>query len=207
MAVVRKHIAVAGLACASALVAAQTVAQAVDFWAYDLRIASLDSNTDASMFHWVAGAALLAIAASFALLARRRGRQRRILLALAAIFALLFVDNRTDLHHRVAHGTALLLPLLAVGFVLLLEVSRIAPPQACLLLRAGVASLALSLVIHLLGPPLLHAIGWSQGDWPYQIKVAFKQGTELGGWLLVAFGALAFVVAQPTTGTRSSTVR
>jgi hypothetical protein len=180
----------AGIAVAAAVVLALTAGQLIDFWAYNLRVAALNSATDSSVFTWFGGLAMLVAAVSFSVLAVRVPELRRTCVALAALFAFLLVDNRTQLHHRLPHGTALLLPVLAVVLVLLLRVGRVAPRRIERLLQAAVICLAVSLVVHVLGPPALAAVGWHSGDWQYQIKIAVKEGTELAGWILACFGAL-----------------
>jgi hypothetical protein len=187
------RLCVAGIAVAAAVVVAQTAGQLVDFWAYNLRVAALNSSTDSSVFTWFGGLAMLVAAVSFAVLAVRVSRLRRTCVALTALFAFLLVDNRTQLHHRLPHGTLLLLPLLAVVFVLLLRIGRLAPRRIERLLQAAAICLVASLVVHVVGPSALAAFGWHAGDWQYQIKIAVKEGTELAGWILACFGALGLV--------------
>jgi hypothetical protein len=62
---------------------------------------------------------------------------------------------------------------------------------------AGLALLLSSLVIHVLGPDVVHALGWQQGSWAYQIKVALKEGTELAGWVVLVPAVVALARVLP----------
>jgi hypothetical protein len=77
--------------------------------------------------------------------------------------------------------------------------------------------LALSLALHVVGPHVIAWLGYGQGSWLFQVKIALKQGTECAGWWLVAFalGATAYderartyrSAERRTAALASSTVR
>ena len=180
-------------AAATALAAglAQATAQLVDFWAFDLRYPELNGNDSANAFGWLSVAMMVVALAAFAA-AGLAQRSRGLSWALVPIFAFLVVDNRADLHERVAHGKLLFLPLLIVLFLLVWHVSIRSSPRSRRLLRLGLASLVVSFTIHLTGPTILSAAGWySDAAWQDQVKVAVKEATEVAGWILLAFGAVA----------------
>jgi hypothetical protein len=175
-----------GLGVAAAVVAAQITAHLVDYWALGLRFPSLDSASEDSVFARLGTFAILACAlATFALARRMRSR---LALVLGVACAWLFVDAFFEVRDHVPHRTLVYIPLLAavlVGYWLLAS-SFAAPARR--LVHAALALLVLSAAIHLLGPSLLDVFGWGPSDWPYQVKIALKEATEIAGWSLLATG-------------------
>jgi hypothetical protein len=78
--------------------------------------------------------------------------------------------------------------VLALVLFLALSGTRQLTPPCTALIRVGCALLVCSIVIHLFGAQVLGAFGWSFSSWPYQIKIAFKEATEIAGWLLLGSG-------------------
>lgn len=184
---------IVGISVAAACALAQATAQLVDFWAFGLRIAALNGNTESNAFSWLAGAAMLGTTAAFALSAKFNRELRATSLALVGLFGLLLVDNRIGIHERLPHGKLMFLPLLGCVFALAWKLSASPSGQGRVLLRIGLASLFVSLLVHLIGPSVLAAGGWHTDDWEYQLKVSFKEATELAGWVLMFFGSLTLV--------------
>ena len=94
------------------------------------------------------------------------------------------------------------------GIAVLLLVATPAGTPARRLVLAALVLLAVSLVIHELGPPLLRRLGWLPGDFVYELKIALKGSLELGGWALAALAlAYAEVTAAATVSASSSSSR
>ncbi|HEV7640858.1 MAG TPA: hypothetical protein VGO39_08335 [Gaiellaceae bacterium] len=175
-----------GIGFAAVVVAAQVSAHLFDFWALNLRSALLDSASEHGIFVRLGSLAILACAV--ATLAHRRSS--RLAVPLAVVAAWLFADALLGLHAHL-HGRLVNVPLLAAiaaGYWLL--AARFAPAPRRLV-HAALALLVLSAAIHVLGPPALAALGWGQGAWEYQVKIALKEATEIAGWILLASGLLA----------------
>ena len=184
------HLAIAGVAAATLAFAAQAAAQMVDLWAFHLRVAELNGNSNSSAFSWVAGAAILGTALAFAGIAVIERPYRARALALSALFAFLVVDNRLHIHGRLPHGKLLFLPVLGAAFVLLWQLATDRPQRERRLIRGGLGFLVVSLGIHLIGPTVISWAGWSASGWQDQLKIALKEATEKAGWILVWFGAM-----------------
>jgi hypothetical protein len=108
----------------------------------------------------------------------------------------LFVDNVFKLHEEASAPVKLgLLLLLGFVFLGLWALTAAFAPRARRVVRGGLWLLAASLVIHRLGPPVLDVIGADHTHWQYQVKVALKEGTQVGGWLLLAAGVAAAATA------------
>jgi hypothetical protein len=178
-----------GLGIAAAVVAAQVSAHLVDFWALHLRSVSLDSASEDSVFVRIGTVAVLACAVATLALARRRRSLPTALLGLAA--AWLFVDGALGLHERIPHWTLLYVPLLAAVLAGFWRLATPFAPTARRLVRAALLLLVLSAAIHRLGPHLLAALGWGPNAWEYQVKIALKEASEIGGWMLLASGLAA----------------
>jgi hypothetical protein len=175
-----------GTAAATVLVVAQTAAHLLDFGVWQLRVQALDADAAGGVFPWISTGVLGAGAVAAALQRERRAG----FTALAAILALLAVHMELDLRAAVPHWSAAYVPLLAVAAYLIWTLP-IGAEGARAVARCGLVVLAFSLVVHLLGPPLLARLGWGPDDWAYQVKVVVKQGSELGGWTLVAAALLS----------------
>jgi hypothetical protein len=154
----------------------------IDFGVDHGHIRLLDASAEWSWSHVVASAAFAAGMLAGVLGARRGPAWR----AIAGLFALLLIDNLTRLHTHIGYWPALYAPiLLGLSYALWsatrdTEVSRV--------VLAGLAMLVVSLGIHVVGPHVVHALGWGTDSWAYQVKVGLKEGTELAGWVLVVPG-------------------
>ena len=146
----------------------------------------LDANAGTSWSHR-AVAATLAAGGMVALLGALRAEVRRAAWSTAAgALIALFVVESSSLHVQVdklSYGKLIYAPLLCA---FALSAWRLAGGASqAPLVRVGLAALALSYVVHLLGSDVVEALGWSSGSWAYQAKVGLKEGTELGGWLVI----------------------
>jgi hypothetical protein len=184
---------VIGLLATIAAVLALIVTQSIDFSVYNLRIAALDSDVHASIF----GVASLAAqgAAALAATARAARSERRTLwLVLATLLSALLVFRILSTYEGV-----LLLPPVAVIFVLLWDLTSDDPSRPRALVRGALVLLVFSFVVHAVGPRIVAALGDGVHTWPYQAKGILKHTTEMAGWMLVATGVVA--------GTRRNTPR
>ncbi|MGZ4272449.1 MAG: hypothetical protein ACXVFN_15100 [Solirubrobacteraceae bacterium] len=177
----RARLPLAPIILAMVALAAETATHLADF-GWHLRVRLLDSSYEWSYSHLLATAAF---AAGTVICARAAatGQRRRAWAVGAGAFGVLLVDNVTRLHAHIPHWPAVFGPILATLCVALLRAAR--GTSAERLVAVGVGLLFLSLAIHVLGPALVHALGWSDQSWGYQIKVALKEGTELAGWVLL----------------------
>jgi len=169
-----------------AIVAAVIITDLIDFGTDDLRIGLLNANVDTSWSHR-ATAVALAVGAGVALLRAARSPDRRAWWGgTGVVLILLFMTEASPLHvqvDRLTAGKLIYAPLLVV---LLVSVVYLAgSSDHAQVMRAGLAALVASYAIHLLGMPAMHALGWGADTWGYQTRASLKEGTELGGWLLV----------------------
>jgi hypothetical protein len=178
----------AGLALTAVVALVHVTLQLVDFGVYDLRVRALDASTDTTLLGVVPSLAL-ACAAAAAVAAAWRLR-RPALALLAALLCLELALQRLVLHGG-SSGLALTLPLVAVVLGLLVREAPRLPEPCGRYVLLGAALLVTSFVLHVLLPPLLSAIGYGAGTWPYEVKVALKHGFEIAGWLTVATGLAA----------------
>lgn len=179
----------ASLGVAATAFAAVLVSHLIDFGADDLRVALFNAESDGSWSHVltavvVVGATLITLAG-----ARRVARHASLWTISAAILAFISVDEISSLHARIdamSWGKLVYAPILAVLCVCLWRLSD--RTARSLTLRAGIVTLIVSFGIHVFGPHIVSALGFSQDSWLYQIKVGLKQGTESAGWILVLLG-------------------
>jgi hypothetical protein len=178
-----------GAAAAAVATAALVLAtQLLDFEAWNLRVRLLDSAYEWSWSHLVSTGAMGAGAVICALGARsaRPGRRRLAWRVAAAMFAVLFADSVTRLHEHVPHWPVVYAPI--VGALAAAVVVVAAGRPAARLVVAAVALLCVSLAIHVAGPHVVRALGWSPYGVAFQVKVALKEGSELGGWVMLLTG-------------------
>jgi hypothetical protein len=168
-------------------VTAVVTAHLVDFGVYDLRINAMNANLGTSPVAWVSPAAILvALVASIVLVRRtRRGLIRVLPFALAIVLVL-------ATHHvgeSIPHWQVLLLAPLGVTLVVLWSAASDLHPSADRTLRSGCLLLVVAFGLHVFGASILGHLGFGVDSWPYQVKVALKEGSEISGWMLIA-GAL-----------------
>lgn len=174
-----------GLAVAFVAGVAQIVTQVIDFQVFDLRIAALDSDVHASVFGIVSLVAQGA-AALTAAVRSMRSDHRGLWLLLAAVLGVLLVIRAA----LPDHPTALATPL-ALVFVLFWYLTSNDSPRSRAVVLGGLALLVLSFIVHVVGPKIVHALGYGYNTWPYELKGIVKHSTEISGWTLAATGVLA----------------
>jgi hypothetical protein len=158
--------------------------QLIDFGAADLRFRLLDSSSEWSWSHLGATVAFALATLAGVAGARWSGSHRRTWLATGVLFGLLLVDNVTRLHTHISVWPALYAPILLGASVCAWRLAR--GTREAAVVACGLAALVVSLGIHVLGPHVVHTLGWGTDSWAYQIKVGLKEGLELAGWVLVA---------------------
>ena len=173
------------------------VTHLVDFGADDLRVRVLNANSDSSWSH-VLIAAVLVVATAVGVIGARRAQRQRVLWTIsAAILGLLSISELSSLHAKIdqmSWGKLVYAPILLALVVCLWRVSD--GSRFRLLVRAGLGTLVLSFAIHVLGPHVVHVLGYGYSSWAYQIKVGLKQATELAGWLLLVLGVIGLIFTR-----------
>lgn len=183
-------------------IAAVAATHLIDYGVYHLEYEALNANLAVSWSHAV-DAGALGVGAAVALIGARRWPTRRATwLATAAMLALFFIDEITELHTKIGglnHGKLLYAPLLVALVYCVWRLTWDGAHRAAV--RAGAALLAVSYTIHVLDPHhIARALGWQDGGWAFQCVVALKEGTELAG-VLLALLALAGAAAAGAEAT------
>ena len=221
----RRRIASAGLAVAVAAVGVQTAAHLANAWLLHSRYPGLDAATEGNAFAWAASLATLAAAVAALCIAQAERTARVRGASLAILITLLALDDVVDLHDVLATDVAadlpgrlgglgawampgVYLPVLLLAFVLLVQSALAAPSAAARPLCLGLGLLTAAIAVRLVAA----AVELDGGTFPGGIRtagVALQQGSELGGWILVAAGLAAAVGAvrnsdRPPTNRRRS---
>ncbi len=183
---------------AAGALGAVAVTHLIDFGVYNLRYTILNANSSASWSHGVtAGALGLGAAVSLAG-ARGQPERRATWVANAAMLALFFADEISELHTEIgslSYGKLLYAPILAVLAYCVWSLTRRGAYFA--VVRAAAALLVSAYVIHVLDPHnIARTLGWTVGGWAFQVVVAVKEGTELAG-VLLALLALSGAASSP----------
>jgi hypothetical protein len=170
-------------AVAAAALAVEATTHLVDFGVYDLRIRLLDSADEWRYSHLRATLTFAIGPAAGFVGARSPARPRRTWVGIGALFAILLADNLTRLHTHLPAWPLFYAPILLTLSVCIITLAR--GTDLAAVARIGLAALAGSLAIHVLGPGFLRLLGWGPQTWAYEIKVALKEGSELAGWVLL----------------------
>lgn len=174
------------------IVSGAIAAHLVDFGVYRLRIPAMNANLGTSPVAWISPAAILAaLLASIVLATGSRERSRRLLpFALGVVLVL----GTHHLGESLPHWQLLLLPPLGLTLVLLWQSAADLDNLTGRVLRSGCLLLVIAFCLHVFGALVLRRAGVAVDSWPYQVKVALKEGSELSGWLLIAtaLGAAAW---------------
>lgn len=194
------------------LVGLQTAAGAVN--ALSLESSLLDPNDEESVFQPLNAAFTAAAGAAAAFRAVRRSEQRARYAVLAVVLLAFAADDMLVVHERLGEAAgealglpdhlavrmwiALLLPLLAAAFVILVAETMHLRGRVQRLLAAGLAALVAAVVVEVAGavtrdPAFIERLGGK----PETLRLLVEEGLELGGWVLVA-GALWIAVAIPS---------
>ena len=180
----------AGLAVATALVAAQIPANLVDFGVYHYPFALLNPNNEGGLFAWIGGI-MIAVAGAVCLLQFRVASERGRYLLAGLLLGVVAVENRARIDEQSFHRAVVYGPLFAALLVTLIAISWQWAPAPRWAVWAGIASLLCSLALHKLAPHVLTHYGYGPGDWPWEVKVSLKESSELFGWALICAALLA----------------
>jgi hypothetical protein len=111
--------------------------------------------------------------------------------ALVPVLAIVLVLSTRHLGESLPHWQVLLLPPLGLALFLLWREAEALDRLAARTCRTGCVLLVCAFALHVFGAALLRSLGIGVDSWPYQVKVALKEGLEIAGWLLVASGLAA----------------
>jgi hypothetical protein len=194
-----RDVAARGIVLVALILVAEITTHLVDYGVYGLRIRALNANLGSSP---VAGISPLAVTIALvsALVLVRRGRAP-VLLPLVLLLVLPLASGH--LGESLPHWQVLLLPPLGLALLMLWREADELDPLAARACRAGCVLLVFAFVVHVFGAYSLHRLGVQEDSWPYQVKVALKEGFEISGWLLVAagIGATAWASSRRTRAT------
>lgn len=193
---VRLGWSIAVLACA-----VQTAAYLTNELILDGRYHQLNVAADGTLFAWANTVTIVSVAALVALAAVRRVMPGLRAGSLIPALGLLAVDDATGAHDRLRdlRAESLLGPpeaavalaligfasLLAIVFVLLWAESGRASEGARWMMRAGLLALALAVAVRIAGAASARG---TYSDTARAFGVAFEQGLDFVGWLLVTVG-------------------
>ena len=180
----------ASLCLIAAALVAQTACQLADFLVFNLHLRALDSDHHASVFGAISLVAQAIAAAAIIARAARPSPARPLWLSLGGLVAALLV-----LRTFVGYEPSLLVPPLALVFVLLSGLTLRDPPAVRAIVGGALLLLVCSFVLHSVGPDIDGA-SLNPDTWSYQLTTIVKHGAELAGWLLLATGMAA---ATPQT--------
>jgi len=168
------------------LVTTAMAAHLVDFGVYGLRIKAMNASLGTSPVAWVGPAAILvALVASIALARRTpRGPIR----ALPFTLAIVLVLATHHLGKSIPYWQGLLVPPLGVTLAVLWGSAGDLDRSTRRVLRSGCVLLVFAFALHVFGALILRHLGFGVDSWPYQVKVALKEGSEISGWMLIAAG-------------------
>jgi hypothetical protein len=184
---------------AAACVVGLGAAHLVNAWVLNRDIPALDAGTDGSVLERIGTLAVAVSAAAVALLAARHGPVFS-LGSLTLLLAFLCVDDVLEVHESVGDAWKLLyLPILGAVLALLWIASRSLPSIAPLI-QIGLLLLVVSFVLGDLAERMVDRYGWSPRHVGYELKTVFKDGAEVGGWILIATGLTAAAVRTRREG-------
>jgi hypothetical protein len=199
-----------GVGLAIAAVSVQSVAHLVNEFALDGEIRNLDADAEFATFAWAGSVAIFTSALGAALFAALDER-RPWLYGVAAVLALLSLDEIVQLHEQLALelaegldvpdyvGVRLWLvlygPLLLALAAILWRVSRSLDDLAGKALAGGVALLVAAVFLEGVGLPTKWLDDRGTG-WPDVLRIAAEEAAELGGWIFVGAALLAAAFAR-----------
>ena len=205
------RIASLGIAIAVLLTALQTAAHLTNALLLDNQVFNLSAEVDGNAFTWLSSAATFAAALGALVLALFLPAVRARCLVTALLLCFLSADDVARFHETIAGRLvyefdlpersggavwpAVYLPLLALAFALLWRLADDARDAAGRSIRIGLGLLVLSVVMELLWTPWDFATR-ARDRWPNAVEVAFEEGVELAGWILIASGMIGLACAS-----------
>jgi hypothetical protein len=201
-----------GFRFALGAVGAQALLQLTNAWLLDERVTNFSADADGNLLAWAGSAAIFAAACAAGVLALTRPAQRLPLALLAAALAFLSMDETAAIHERIGQAgvdvlnlgdedygrmiwPVIFFPLLVAVLIGLLRLANDAPPEPRRAIFAGAGLLAAAVAAEILWSAFPLS-GGDIGSWPDDLEVAFEEGLELAGWIVVASGITAIALAD-----------
>jgi hypothetical protein len=177
-----------------------------NFLALDSQYVALDADEDSSAWSWASVTATAMAGVLLALLAATVVSSKGFKFA-AAVAIFLSLDDYIRIHENIGsavtlfpHSVRLLwpiiyLPLLGALFIVLWRICESRAPEVRLMTRSGLLMLVAAVVLEVFTVALF-AVDQGHESFGYELEVAFEEGLELAGWLLIAGGMAAALVTQ-----------
>ena len=188
---------------AFAAVAVQTALHLANFAFFDGDIDGLNADEEYNAFAWASSMSTFAAAFFLFVPAVAAAALDWMTAALAAVITFFSIDDAIGIHERLAERSVELLnvqvslervtwplvflPALAFAFVMLLRMAQASSRRISFAIKSGLALLAAAVLAEVTSAAYL---GNGDVTWTETLEVAFEEGAELAGWILIA-GALA----------------
>jgi len=201
-------VAVIGIVLACAAASIQTVLYLTDVYVLDRSVAMFDVD-EGAISTWSSSCATFAVGLVAFLLFFVDPKERVRGPALALTTAYLSFDDTATLHETIGYKVTgalnlsnsyaqvmwplLYFPLLTIVALLMLRLGR-DTPTAHRLIVAGLALLVTGVVMNMAGI-LLDLADVAKTSWLWTFEFTVEEGVELAGWILIASGASARLIA------------
>ncbi len=189
-----------------------TVASLLNHFAFDDSVRDFDAGQETSFNNWLTVVASFAAGLGALLLALVTPDRRRMLITVAVIFAVISLDDMITLHERVGDNigiqhieTAIFAPLYAFALFLTWRLADYFEPRIGRLLRTALILLAAAIVIDL-GSTVTTDLAKEGTGWPQPTRIAFEEGFEVAGWVLLG-GVLLAAWLRPMLASRMTEQR
>ncbi len=210
----------AGVALAIVAVSVQTVLHLANALVFNGRFEPLDAGFEGNTFTWASSVAVFGAALVMVVFALVFPESRRSSLLLAGILAFFSLDDVVQVHEMVGWDFAtglgmpeylggrlfliLYAPLFALAAILLWNVGRSTRGWSPKAITFGLVLLVLAIGGEGLGGVLQFATDGNFADSAaHDLEIAFEEGAELGGWILIATAltvALAIRIGDSASG-------
>jgi hypothetical protein len=192
-------------------VAVQSAAHFAYVYAFDAEVGQLNIDAEANTWAWISSSVVFAAAVLAVLLALADPGRAFVFLLLAAVLVLFSLDDAVSAHEELGeaitervglaeewvHATwpLIFFPLIGFAFLILWKVSREAPRQVRALVRTGLALLVLAVAAEIVAAAW-YVPGNDAETFVGALQITVEEGSELGGWILVATGLAALCVLR-----------
>lgn len=197
----------AGFVVALVAVVLQTIGFFANAFLLDYEIWNLDADADGNALAWASSVATFAAALGALLLGLLAPATSWQMFGVAAALGFFSLDDAVGIHEELASETVhgldlptsvgrafwpmLYLPLLAFVVFSLWRLATNASERIRRAMLLGLAFLAAAVAAE-----ILSAVWWSEDSRPLvdDLEIAFEEGAELAGWILIATAVLGIVV-------------
>lgn len=199
-----------GLALAVAAFVVQSLMHLTDVYLLDRELQFINADEEENIPTWASASAAFVAAVAALLLGVTSGR-RALYGWLAGILGFMSLDDAVQVHERIVHERVhqlgpideaarivwplLYLPLLLLGFVLLVVGARTLAPRPRVCVLVGLALLVGAVGAELVGTLILE-LGAGKTSLLYTLQVIVEEGIELVGWISIAVGLLAGAIGM-----------